>query len=218
MNDPLILFIYIIVFLYSVILHEIAHGFVARWFGDDTAHVAGRLSFNPIVHIDPIGSILVPAILYLTNAGFLFGWAKPVPVNPYNLRRGAHPYRWVSLAGIITNLSLALIAGAVLSLATQQFGLAATNVGVIVFSLILSVNIALAVFNSIPLPGFDGFNFLNTFSPINRLLEKTPLNNPIFLAQYGLFISMILLFILLPYIQVVMQVIMAAFLTLFGLA
>src|SRR3989338_5942179 len=100
-----IFLIYIIVFLYSVILHEIAHGFVANYFGDDTARISGRLSFNPIVHIDPVGSILVPAILVISGSGFLFGWAKPVPVNPYRLQGGPKAYRLVTLAGIATNLA-----------------------------------------------------------------------------------------------------------------
>src|SRR3989344_7316105 len=100
--ELLILLVSIIAFIGSVIVHEIAHGVVANWFGDDTAKVAGRLSLNPIVHIDPVGSILVPAILMVSGAGILFGWAKPVPVNSFRLRGGPASFRWVLLAGIAT--------------------------------------------------------------------------------------------------------------------
>src|SRR3989338_10886267 len=114
--EPVIFLIYIVVFLYSVILHEIAHGWTANRFGDDTAKVMGRLSLNPIVHVDPIGSIAVPLLLWLSQSGFLFGWAKPVPVNPYRLKGGAMAYRWVTVAGILTNFSLAVMAAIILKI------------------------------------------------------------------------------------------------------
>ena len=109
--------IIIIALILSIVLHEMAHGYAAHWLGDPTARLQGRLSLNPLVHLDPLGSILVPALLFFGNAGFIFGWAKPVPYNPYNLsdqRYGeakvaaAQSYRaftmWIEQYGLIASL------------------------------------------------------------------------------------------------------------------
>lgn len=219
--DPLLFTIFIVTFIGSVILHEIAHGAVANFFGDDTAKASGRLSLNPIVHIDPIGSILVPLMLFLSNSiahsGFLFGWAKPVPVNPHKLKGGPKAYRLVTLAGVGTNLVLAVISALVLKLTTQHFNFGIDNLGVIFFFSLLQINLVLAIFNLLPLPGFDGWNFLNTFKPIANFVSKTPLANPLFMAQYGLLISIFLLFILLSFISRLFAVIFDLFLRFFGL-
>jgi len=215
--EALSFIIYVVAFLLAVIFHEVAHGFVANHFGDDTARISGRLSLNPLVHVDPIGSIIVPLLLLLSNSGFLFGWAKPVPVNPYRLRGGAVSYRWVTLAGVLTNLVLAVLAAIVLKVTTQYLGFTFNNLGVVFFTAVLQINIVLAVFNFLPLPGFDGFNFLTTFRPIASFLTKTPLLNPLFLAQYGLIISILLLFLLMPFISDIFNFIFGLFVRLFGL-
>lgn len=215
--EPLIFIIFIVTFIGSVILHEIAHGFVAYQFGDDTAKVSGRLSLNPIVHIDPVGSILVPLMLYISSAGFLFGWAKPVPVNPLRLNKMPVSYRFVSAAGVITNFTLAIVSALILKVAIQALGIGSNNLGVIFFSSMMQINIVLAIFNSLPLPGFDGWNFLSTFRPIAVLMNKTPLANPIFMAQYGLVISIALVFILMPVISLIFNYIFGLFITIFGL-
>lgn len=209
--------IYIAAFMGSVILHEIAHGRAADFFGDNTARLSGRLSLNPIVHIDPIGSILVPVILMLSQSGFLFGWAKPVPVNAANLKGGAAAYRWVCLAGILTNLILAVIAALVLKAAIQFMGLGENNLGILFFSAFLQVNIVLAVFNLIPLPGFDGFNFLMTFRPVFALIGQTPLGDPMFMARWGLMVSIFLIFLFSSYIGLLINIVFQVFLSLFGL-
>ncbi|HLC89364.1 MAG TPA: site-2 protease family protein [Patescibacteria group bacterium] len=215
--EGIIFLIYIVVFIGSVILHEIAHGYVANRFGDDTARVSGRLSLNPLVHIDPVGSVLVPLLLFVSNSGFLFGWAKPVPVNAYRLRGGAAAYRWVTLAGVATNLVLAVIGILILKLALQLMFLPVNNLGVFFFQVLFQVNLVLAVFNLIPLPGFDGFNFLTTFSPIGRLIAQTPLGNPLFMLRYGLVVSILLLFLFMPYIGALIQMIFNVFIRIFGL-
>ena len=209
--------IFVVAFIGSVILHEVAHGYVANLFGDDTAKVSGRLSLNPLVHIDPVGSILVPLLLYISNAGFLFGWAKPVPVNPYRLKGTPASYRWVSLAGVFTNFALALIAALVIKVTTQYLDLGINNLGVLFFVALLQINIILAVFNSLPLPGFDGWNFLTTFSPVANLMSQTPLANPLLMARYGLVISLVLLFALMPVVSLIFHYVLGLFSTIFGI-
>jgi Zn-dependent protease len=186
--ESILFIIQIVVFLYSVILHEIAHGFVAYRFGDDTAKVSGRLSFNPIVHIDLVGSIAVPLVLYFSGTNF-----------PSRMTGGDRAYRWVALAGIITNLCLVLLAIGVLKMANTM-ALGPNNLGVIFFVNVLIVNLVLALFNSLPMPGFDGFNVLSTFDWFRRFVDRTPLGNPMFMAQYGMIISIVLIFALMPVI------------------
>src|SRR5665213_1716243 len=99
----------IVILILSVIMHEVAHGYAGGLLGDQTAKRAGRLTLNPIAHIDLFGSIIVPAVLVLTNAGFLFGWAKPVPYNPYNLKNQRWGEAIVGSAGVATNILLALL-------------------------------------------------------------------------------------------------------------
>lgn len=216
--EILIFVVFIVAFIGSVILHEIAHGAVANHFGDDTAKVMGRLSLNPIVHIDPIGSIFVPLVLFISQSGFLFGWAKPVPVNPYKLKGGSKAYRLVSLAGITVNFVLAVISALVLKVALQKIGLVDNNLGIIFFVTLMQINIVLAVFNLMPLPGFDGWNFLSTFKPFQNFIKMTPLGNPVFMAQYSLFISIGLLFLFMPLIHTLFSIIFGLFIRFFGLA
>src|SRR3989344_8618602 len=107
----------LVILILSIVLHEVAHGYAANWLGDPTARLAGRLSANPLLHIDPIGSVLVPGILYFTGAQFLFGWAKPVPYNHYNLNNQKWGEAIVAAAGPLTNLLLAVIFAGVIRLA-----------------------------------------------------------------------------------------------------
>ncbi len=146
----------------SIVLHEMAHGYAANALGDPTARLQGRLSANPLVHIDLLGSIIVPAILFLTNAGFLFGWAKPVPYNPYNLRNQKWGEAMVAAAGPAINLFLALVF-AVLVRLSDVLGLSAPFVDLA--SYIVYINILLACFNLIPLPPLDGSKILKALLP-----------------------------------------------------
>jgi Zn-dependent protease len=155
------------VLLPSVMLHEISHGAVALAFGDDTAKRAGRLTFNPIAHIDPFGTVLLPLILALSGAG-MFGWAKPVPVNPARLRNPRQHSLLVSLAGPVTNIALAVAAIGLLrvlyptSLAAIRFALAhglypnSSNTTLAVLLGFVTVNVVLAAFNLLPIPPLDG--------------------------------------------------------------
>jgi len=109
LNSIILIAFFILILLYSIIIHEVMHGYVALWLGDQTAKYAGRLNFNPFSHIDPLGSIVVPLVMFFTT-GFAFGWAKPVPYNPYNLKNQKWGPALVALGGPGSNIALALIA------------------------------------------------------------------------------------------------------------
>ena len=156
------LFEVFVILIPSIILHELAHGYAANWLGDPTARLAGRLTLNPIPHIDPVGSILVPGLMALSSGGILFGWAKPVPYNPYNLRNRNWGEAFVASAGALTNILLALVFGAV-----ARFGdaLALTPEFVQIMVWGVFINVILALFNLIPLPPLDGSKVIMPFLP-----------------------------------------------------
>lgn len=141
----------------SIILHEVTHGWVANAFGDDTAKRAGRLSLNPIVHVDPVGTLIVPALLSLGSVGF-FGWAKPVPVNTSRLRSPRNQGVLVSLAGPMMNALLAAIFGVVfvhfVRASVLSSGTFSTGAQIIFYASL--VNVGLCAFNLIPVPPLDG--------------------------------------------------------------
>jgi Zn-dependent protease len=150
-----------LVVIFSIIMHEVAHGYAAYVQGDETAHRAGRLTLNPLPHIDVIGSVLVPLVAFFT-AGTLFGWAKPVPYNANNIRtRIGHAF--VASAGILTNLFLAGAAGIAFKTLLSQ-GLLTDGTGQALLT-ILMINLSLAFFNLIPVPPFDGMAILQAFFP-----------------------------------------------------
>ncbi len=152
----------IAVLIFSVIIHEVAHGTAANYLGDPTARMAGRLTLNPVRHIDPMGSIILPAILALTHSPILFGWAKPVPYNPYNLQRGG---RWaealVAVAGPGSNMLLAVVFGLLI-----RFGAIPAEALSLAFTIVF-INVLLAVFNMIPIPPLDGSKVLGKILPYN---------------------------------------------------
>jgi Zn-dependent protease len=150
--------------LLAITLHEVAHGRVARRFGDRTAEAMGRLSFNPVRHIDPVGTVLVPAVL-LWLGGFLFGWAKPVPVNPRFLKRPRQDMVWVAAAGPASNLAMAVGWAAVLSV-SQHWGQDTVSEWLETMASIgVSINLLLAVFNMLPIPPLDGGRVLANLLP-----------------------------------------------------
>lgn len=146
----------------SIVLHEVSHGYAANWLGDPTARLAGRLSPNPFLHIDPIGSVLVPAMLYLSGAKFLFGWAKPVPYNPYNLKNQKWGEAIVAAAGPGANFLLAIIFSVIIRL-RDVIGISDMTIELLVY--IVLINVFLGVFNLIPLPPLDGSKVIEPFLP-----------------------------------------------------
>ena len=155
----------IVALMVAIIGHEIMHGWVAYKYGDDTAKSRGRLTLNPIKHIDPIGSIVVPALLFMAHAPFLFGWAKPVPIDMKTVinNGGYSAAMQVSLAGIAYNLIMATFASVILlSLAMPTSGDDFSYIfGYILLYQIVMINIILAVFNLWPIPQFDGAHFIS---------------------------------------------------------
>ncbi|MFZ3043931.1 MAG: site-2 protease family protein [Minisyncoccia bacterium] len=152
----------LIVLILSIILHEVAHGYAANTLGDPTARLAGRLTLNPLPHIDPMGSIIIPALLTLTSSPILFGWAKPVPYNPFNLKNQRWGEAFVAIAGSATNLLLAVIFGLVVRYGTT-LGLDANALSLA--ASIAFVNLFLGLFNLIPFPPLDGFTVLRSILP-----------------------------------------------------
>lgn len=154
----------IAILIISVVAHEVSHGYVAYILGDPTAKLAGRLTMNPLKHIDPVGSIFVPLITSI--AGFTFGWAKPVPYNPYNLRGGDKASAAVALAGPAMNLLIAFIFGVILKMRLLD-GIAPTEIYSLLIYIVL-INFVLAVFNLTPIPPFDGSKVLFSMLPYNQ--------------------------------------------------
>ncbi len=149
------------ILVFSIILHEVAHGYAANALGDPTARLAGRLTLNPIPHIDPVGSIFLPLFLTITHSPLFFGWARPVPYNPYNLPHGRFGEAFVALAGSLTNLSLALIFGIILRYWGSGLSVASLELG----ATIVLMNLFLGLFNLIPFPPLDGFTALRALLP-----------------------------------------------------
>jgi len=158
---------YVIVLIMSVVVHEVAHGFAAESQGDPTARYAGRLTLNPLRHIDMVGSVLLPLFLVLTHAQFLIGWAKPVPYNERNLRDKKWGTVLVAGAGILANIVIAVVFG----LAIRCAGFLGSFSGAFIFiaSIIVWVNLILALFNLIPIPPLDGSKILFALMPERHL-------------------------------------------------
>ena len=147
----------IIALAVAIIFHEVAHGWAALYLGDPTAKLAGRLSLNPLAHVDIFGTIVLPLLLILSGTGFVFGWAKPVPVNYYNLRAGKWGPVLVALAGPATNLVLLVLFGVLFRISPVNTALPT------LFFTIAQVNAVLMMFNLIPLPPLDGSKILYLF-------------------------------------------------------
>lgn len=182
--------VWVLPLIFAITLHEVAHGFVASLFGDQTARLSGRLTLNPIKHIDPIGTIAVP-FLMLMFSNFIFGWAKPVPVDPRNMRNPKRDMAFVAMAGPLSNLLMALFWGLIAKLGemadmggSQWLGIPLVYMG----GAGIMINVVLAVLNLIPLPPLDGGKVLEALLP-RRAAYSLSLIEP-----YGFFILVFLMF------------------------
>ena len=195
MDDTLIRFFQIPILLFSVVLHEITHGAVALAFGDPTAKDQKRLSLNPLRHLDLFGSIILPVTLLLLKAP-PFGWAKPVPYNPFLLRKPRLGAVVVGIAGPVANLVLAVVFAVGLRV-VDAYGLAGFGQGGVAaaFALVIFVNLYLAFFNLIPIPPLDGSKLLYALIPDRYIKWK------VFMERYGLFLFIIFIFQIARYLS-----------------
>ena len=191
------LVIYMVVLMLAISAHEAAHAWMSDRFGDDTARLLGRVTLNPVAHTDPIGTLLIPIVNFLIGAGggkaFLIGWGKPTPVNPLRWRQKDLANVMVSIAGILANLLIAVIAFTTIKilLVTGLFYDIPDSLKepvVLLLDYMLSMNISLAVFNLLPFPPLDGSKVLETFLPTSM--------QPLYelLEQYGFLILMVLMY------------------------
>ena len=184
----------IVALILSIVLHEVAHGYAANWLGDPTARLAGRLTINPIHHIDPLGSVIIPALLFFSSAGFLFGWAKPVPCNVYNLRplfgEGRFSEAFVAAAGALANFLLAIIFAVFIRMA-DTLGLSQAVVELAGY--IVYINLLLGFFNLIPFPPLDGSKVLLALLPGAAAVKYQEFLSKV--ERLGLILTFILLFL-----------------------
>ncbi len=184
----------LVVLIISVIIHELAHGYVASSLGDLTAKYEGRLTLNPLKHLDPFGSVILPLLLFISGSPVLVGWAKPVPINPYNFRDQKWGSLKVAIAGPLSNIALALFFGLIIRFVLVPYGFydfftRHTSAGDFnLFSYIVGLNIILAIFNLVPIPPLDGSWIL--FSFLSQKFDKAKM----FLQQYGVFILIFFIF------------------------
>ena len=194
MSDALYIFGAIVIVAYSIILHEVAHGAMAFHLGDDTAHRAGRLTLNPIPHIDLFGTVILPFFMYKIF-GFGFGYAKPVPYNSFNLRHERDELK-VALAGPLTNILIAIFFAFIVRMDNWgSITLSSLIIKLLVFGVV--ANIGLAVFNLVPIPPLDGSKILFL------LIPKENVSLRIFLDRYGMIVLIFFVFtgaqVLLPF-------------------
>lgn len=181
------------VLIMSVVIHEVSHGYAASFLGDQTAKYQGRLTLNPLKHLDFVGSFLVPALMYFLG-GFIFGWAKPVPYNPYNLRPGRWSEAAVAIAGPASNIVLALLFGLLLRIGLAGKTPWANPAFVQITTVIVFINVLLAVFNLMPIPPLDGSKLLFAIFP-DKLYEIRK-----FFEKYGFVLVIFFIFFLWQFI------------------
>lgn len=188
MDQTIFIIFQILAVLFSIVLHELSHGVVANSLGDPTAKRLGRITLNPIKHLDIFGSVILPIALYIFSQGaFVFGYAKPVPYNPLNLRDQRYGAAKVAAAGPSTNLAIAFLCGLVLRLFKDSGSLMFLDM----LSFIVLINIMLAVFNLMPVPPLDGHWLALTFFPgIARIFR-----------QFGIFLFILFLIFVLPFVS-----------------
>lgn len=179
----------ILVLLFSVIVHEVSHGYAALWLGDPTAKYEGRLTLNPLKHLDPIGSFIVPLLGYLSG-GIIIGWAKPVPFNPFNLRNQKWGEAIVAIAGPLSNIFIAIVFALIIRGSNGLMG----ESFIFLASYVVFINIILALFNLTPIPPLDGSKILFSLFPYR--LESLRIT----IEKYGLFLVIIFILFVWQYI------------------
>ena len=189
---------YVIVLIMSVVVHEFSHGYAAYLLGDNTAKDQGRLTLNPLKHLDSFGSVILPVLLLVSKSPFMIGWARPVPYNPDNLRNKRTGTLIVAMAGIVANIFLAVIFGLLIRYGTMvglpSYADAAGNIAPFykISTIIVLTNLILALFNLVPIPPLDGSKILFSLLPTTRTWRSIEL----FLEQWGMIILFVFIFTL----------------------
>jgi Zn-dependent protease len=189
----------------SVVIHEVSHGYAALHYGDETAKNAGRLTLNPIKHLDLFGSVLLPLILVISQSPFLIGWAKPVPYNPNNLRDQRRGTFAVAIAGVIANFFIAIVFSLLIRLGMNYFPGFAGSPLFFISKIIVVLNIVLAIFNLVPIPPLDGSKIL--FS----ILGNRANNLQRFLESYSIYVLLFFIFFLWKYFSIIIFVLFRLF-------
>jgi len=177
----------IVILIFSVVIHELSHGFIADYLGDSTARNEGRLTFNPIKHLDFFGSFFLPLTTFLLG-GFILGYAKPVPYNPYNLRNPKRDGALIAAAGPLSNFFIAVVFG-ILFRFFSSFGGEFANSVTALLVFVVQINVLLGIFNLLPLPPLDGSKILFALFPDSIISLRAQLQ----LEQYGIFIIFLIL-------------------------
>lgn len=177
MNQGTIIIFQVVVLVFSAAVHEYMHGWMADRLGDPTAKLAGRLTLNPIKHLDWFGSLLLPFMMIASNVGFAFGWAKPVPYNPYNLRDKKYGEAKVALAGPMGNFILAFVLATI-----WRFVESGNSEFAFLLQIAVYINLLLMIFNLVPIPPLDGSKILAAFLPFRLRMQYLSLE------RFGFFI------------------------------
>lgn len=179
----------IVILIMSVVIHELSHGYMAEFLGDPTPRLQGRLTLNPLKHLDLFGSFIVPVITSM--AGFTFGWAKPVQWNPYNVKNKRWGELFIAIAGPLSNLFIAIVFGFVI----RMFGTSLSASFIQIAFYVIAINIILAIFNLIPLPPLDGSKVLFSLLPPSMIRVRETLE------RYSIFLFLVLIFFLWRFVE-----------------
>jgi Zn-dependent protease len=196
----------LVILLFAIVIHECAHAWMASRCGDNTARYAGRITLNPLPHIDPIGTIIFPLLLILSRSPFIIGWAKPVPINPYNFNDPRMDLARVGASGPLSNIGLAIISSLLVWIFIYLPIGEIKNSLIIILLFSVLINLLLAVFNLIPVPPLDGSQILSGLLPTHLAMRYETIRPYGFIILFFLLLSGLLWTIILPVVQILYKI------------